>query len=177
MIAVENESAEVCAKLCPVLHERTGLWLYGNVRLLGTELACVSRAFDTPHPTPDELDHIETDAEILVLDGKTLVVGVHNPAHMRSAVVPLRWGSPRIVVFSGGFRYHLGGDLNEEPFRAARLWRYKWDPITDLAVSRRAPDKRPTFALANPTVERLISEIVLGNRQDLRMLPGLKAAL
>lgn len=82
--------------------------------------------------------------------------GIHSPAHQNAAVVPLRWGSPRILVLSGGFRYHFGKDLMDEPFRVARLYRFGWDPVTDLAVSRRAPDKLPTYARHNPTVDRLI---------------------
>jgi DNA processing protein len=81
--------------------------------------------------------------------------------------VPLRWGAPRILVFSGGFHHHLGPDLKEEPFRAARLWRYQFDAKTDLVISRRAPDKLPTFARFNPTVDRLIQRIVA------REVPGL----
>jgi hypothetical protein len=82
--------------------------------------------------------------------------------------VPLRWGAPRIVVVSGGFKYHLGPDLKDEPFRAARLWRYEFDRRTDLIVSRRAPDKLPTYASHNPTVDRLIARLAL------RQWPGLR---
>jgi DNA processing protein len=89
------------------------------------------------------------------------VTGIHSAAHMRAAIVPLRWGAPRILVLSGGFHYHLGENLDQEPFRSARLWRYAWDPLTDLAISRRAPDKLPTYAHFNPTVDRLIENIVL----------------
>lgn len=101
----------------------------------------------------------EQEAEGIVLTGRVLVCGVHNEFHQRAAVVPLRWGAPRIIVFSGGFQHHLGADLDQEPFRAARLWRYAWDATSDLAISRRAPDKLPTFARANPTVDRLIRKI------------------
>lgn len=95
-----------------------------------------------------------------MLEGGTLVCGVHGPAHRRAAVVPLRWGGPRIVVFSGGFRFHLGEDLADEPFPAARLWRRAWDPGTDLAVSRRSPDLRPRYGVHNPGVDRLIRGLV-----------------
>ena len=97
------------------------------------------------------------------MDGKVLVCGIHSPAHQRVAVVPLRWGSPRIVVLSGGFFHHLGADLREEPFRSARLWRYAWDPSTDLAVSRRPPESLPTYARHNPAVDRLVEAIALRN--------------
>jgi len=144
----------------PGFYEPAGLWLYGNVRLLRASLACVDRSFGQPVHTPDQLDRISKEAMSLVLDSRVLVAGVHNTAHQRAAVVPLRWGAPRILVFSGGFHVHLGSDLKNEPFRAARLWRYRWDPLTDLAISRRAPDKLPTFALHNPTVDRLIVKLV-----------------
>jgi hypothetical protein len=96
------------------------------------------------------------------------VCGIHNPAHRRAAIVPLRWGAPRVLVVSGGFCFHLGVKLNQEPFRAARLWRYQWDPTTDLIISRRAPEKKPTFALHNPTVDRMIGQITRGEWPGLR---------
>ena len=102
-----------------------------------------------------------------MLGGKVVVTGIHSPAHQRSAIVPLRWGAPRILVLSGGFHHHLGPNLKEEPFRAARLWRYQFDERTDLVISRRAPDKLPTFAQFNPTVDRLIQLITS------RQVPGL----
>jgi DNA processing protein len=144
-----------------------GLWLYGNARLLGTSLASISRAFGHPHHTPNDMELIEQDAERAVLEGRIIVAGIHSPAHQRAAIVPLRWGAPRILVFSGGFHHHLGPDLREEPFRAARLWRYQFDAKTDLVISRRAPDKLPTFAQFNPTVDRLIERITA------RLVPGI----
>lgn len=151
----------------PGFYEPAGLWLYGNVRLLHNPLATVSEALKNPYPGTSELMHIESEAERLVLDRFTLVCGVHNLAQQRASTVPLRWGSPRIVVFSGGFHHHLGPDLDQEPFRVARLWRFSWDPLTDLAVSRRAPDKLPTFAHVNPTVDRLILELAQGKLKGL----------
>ncbi len=143
----------------PSFYPDSGLWLYGNARLLGTALVSIPRALGQPHQTPNDLELIELETERRVLDGRTVVTGIHNPAHQRVAIVPLRWGAPRILVFSGGFCHHLGPDLKEEPFRAARLWRYQFDARTDLAISRRAPDKLPTFAQFNPTVDRLIERI------------------
>lgn len=143
----------------PGYYEPASLWLYGNVRLLNAHLAHVQQTTGPPDHSPDELDEIERMVERSVLEGKVLVTGIHSPAHMRAAIVPLRWGSPRILVVSGGFKHHLGPGLNEEPFRAARLWRYQWDRQTDLVVSRRAPDKLPTFARHNPCVDRLIERI------------------
>lgn len=151
----------------PGFYPDAGLWLYGNVRLLGTKLICLLDAFGEPLHTPEDRDQLERETEERVLAGRTIVTGIHSPAHQRVAIVPLRWGSPRVLVFSGGFYYHLGEDLKEEPLRAARLWRYQFDPRTDLVISRRAPDKLPTFARHNRTVDRLIQRIV--NRE----VPGL----
>lgn len=136
------------------------VWLYGNARLLQGQLAFVAGAAGPNHHSAAQLDAIEAEAERYVLGGKILVCGVQSLAHQRAAVVPLRWGSPRILVLSGGFKYHFGRNLDQEPFRAARLWRYRWDPQTDLAISRRAPDKLPTYATCNPAVDRMISLIV-----------------
>lgn len=143
----------------PGFYEDGGLWLYGNAKILQSQLASVPMACGPNTHSKSQLDEIEAEAERLVLDSKVLVCGIHSPAHQRAAVVPLRWGSPRILVFSGGFEYHLGKGLDQEPFRTARLWRYKWDAQTDLAISRRAPDKLPTYASHNPTVDRLIAMI------------------
>lgn len=143
----------------PGFYEPASLWLYGNARLLNANLACVEQTFGYPDQSFDELDEIERIVERSVLSGNVLVTGVHNFAHQRAAVVPLRWGSPRILVVSGGFNHHLGQALDQEPFRAARLWRYQWDARTDLIISRRAPDKLPTFAHCNPCVDRLVAKI------------------
>ena len=143
----------------PGFYEPAGLWLYGNIRLLDGPLAYVKRTIGALDSRPSELDEIERETENLVLQSRILVCGVHNIPQMRSAIVPLRWGSPRIVVFSGGFKFHLGDDLVREPFLSATLWRERWVSRTDLAVSRRAPDKLPTFARYNPTVDRLIERI------------------
>ena len=152
----------------PGYFEPGGLWLYGNSRLLDGRLACVIAACGSNHHLSRELDAIERDVEELVLNGQVLVCGIHNAAHQRAAIVPLRWGAPRIVVMSGGFYYHLGQDLKDEPFRAARLWRYEFDPRTDLVISRRAPDKKPTYASHNPTVDRLIRLIASHEWPGLR---------
>jgi hypothetical protein len=141
----------------PGFYEPAGLWLYGNVKLLKSRIGYVAETVVTDAEC--DFPELERTAEDIVLGGEVLVCGVHNPAHRRVATVPLRWGAPRILVFSGGFKHHLGEDLDREPFHAARLWRYRWDPQTDLAISRRAPDKRPTFASRNPTIERLIAYI------------------
>ncbi len=144
----------------PGFYEPAALWLFGNARLLMGKLAFVDLSFGPANHAPSDLDEVERIAEGLVLSANVLVSGIHSPAHMRAAIVPLRWGAPRILVVSGGIEYHLGSKLDQEPFRAARLWRYQWDPRTDLIVSRRAPRKLPTFARTNPTVDRLIRRIV-----------------
>ena len=151
----------------PGFYEPAGLWLYGNVKLLDSKLVCLAKTFGRENHSESSLNAVEREAEMAVLDGQILVCGVHNSAHQRSALVPLRWGAPRIVVLSGGFHHHLGKELSQEPFRVARLWRYEWDRHTDLAVSLRAPDKLPTFATHNPTVDRLITRIVSGNVNGL----------
>ncbi len=143
----------------PGYYPEGALWLYGNVKLLHGRIACVSAFFGPPDHLRSELDEIERQAEALILDAQILVCGIHNLAHQRAAVVALRWGAPRIVVFSGGFFHHLGKNLKEEAFRSARLWRYEWDAATDLAISRRAPDRLPTYASHNKTVDRLIEMI------------------
>ena len=162
---------ESCVRRSAPFSEEPGqhgkLWLYGNVRLLEARLACVDCACGKPTHTSSQLEEVEKIAEEVVFNSKVLVCGVHNYAHQRAAVVPLRWGSPRIVVFSGGFKHHLGDDLKDEAFRAARLWRYAWDPLTDLAISRRAPDKRSTWGHHNPTVDRLIVSLAAGARVGL----------
>lgn len=144
----------------PGFYEDGGVWLYGNVRALKAKLAYVASACGGYERTPSQLDAISAEAMRFVLSSHVLVCGIQNLAHQRAAVVPLRWGSPRILVLSGGFKHHFGENLDQEPFRAARLWRRCWDPLTDLAISRRAPDKLPTFALNNSTVDRMIRAIV-----------------
>ncbi len=151
----------------PGFYEPASLWLYGNTRLLQSQLVHIPESFGPELHSESQLAKIECRAEQLVLAGSVLVCGIHNAAHQRAAIVPLRWGAPRIVVFSGGFYHHLGERLDQEPFRVARLWRYEWDRNTDLAVSRRFPEKKPTFATHNPTIDRLIFEIASG------LIPGL----
>jgi hypothetical protein len=143
----------------PGYYPEGGIWLYGNAKLLHSKLHCIQAALGPNWHDPIELSQIESEAEEAVLGMKVLVCGIHHAAHMRSAIIPLRFGAPRIVVVSGGFHYHLGRNLTNEPFPAARLWRYQWDPDTDLIISRRAPEKLPTYATHNPTVDRLIDGI------------------
>ena len=152
----------------PGYYQSGGVWLFGNARLLQLDLGYVRGAFGPNRHTSAQLNEVEAEAERIVLGGRILVCGIHCEAHKRAAVVPLRWGAPRIVVLSGGFRHHLGPELKEELFRTTRLWRYQFDPQTDLVISRRAPDKLPTYATHNPTVDRLIELIVQGQWPGLR---------
>lgn len=143
----------------PTFYPEIGLWLYGNIRLLLAKRAYAGKCLGVSYPDTGLLDQIESDTEKFVLGGWVVVCGVHSDAWQRCAIVPLRWASPRIVVFSGGFQRHLGERLDQEPFKAGRLWRYAWDPIADLAVSRKAPDRPASRSLANPAVDRLVALI------------------
>ncbi|MBS1702867.1 MAG: hypothetical protein JST12_14480 [Armatimonadetes bacterium] len=145
----------------PRYDEELRLWLYGNENLLNGPLSPVLSAFQIPPFTEHQLDQIEEEAHVLVLSGRILVTGINHPGFQRSAIVPLRWGAPRVLCLSGGFYRHLGPDLNQEPYPAARRWRYEFDPTSDLVVSRREPNKRPTYALHNPTIDKLILDLCL----------------
>lgn len=115
------------------------LWLYGNVILLDSNRSCSEVAFATNGANQKLLESAERESEEIVLSGKTLVCGIHSDLHQRASIVPLRWGAPRIVVLGSGFYNHLGPNLDEELFKAARLWRYEFDPLTDLVVSKYEP--------------------------------------
>ena len=108
------------------------LFLYGNTRLLESKTFCVLSSRNT---LPRDLEAIERHTESGVLQGEVLVTGHDRPEYQRSAVVPLRWGSPRILCLDRGMFQVLGDDLKDEAFRTARLWRYEFDPKTDLVVS------------------------------------------
>ena len=113
------------------------LFLYGNAKLLETRTFSVLSSRDA---RPGDLESMEKLAEAGVLDGETLVAGHDRPEYQRTAVVPLRWGAPRILGLDRGLFKVLGPDLKEEAFRAARLWRYQFDPATDLAISQFRPE-------------------------------------
>lgn len=113
------------------------LFLYGNTKLLDGDTYCVLSSRNTSRKG---LEVIEGLAEERTLAGKILVSGHDTPEYQRSAIVPLRWGAPRILVIDRGLFKALGEDLREEPFRAARLWRFQFDAKTDLAVSSLNPD-------------------------------------
>lgn len=113
------------------------LFLYGNTRLMTARTFAV---LSSRHTQPAGLDQLEKLTEEGVLAGEVLVTGENTPEYQRAAIVPLRWGSPRILCLDRGLFVSLGEDLNQEPFRAAKLWRYEFDPKTDLVVSAFKPD-------------------------------------
>jgi DNA processing protein len=108
------------------------LFVYGNTKLLDSKTFAV---LCSNKPPESALDRIEELAERGVLSSETLVTGVNRREYQRAAVVPLRWGSPRVLCLDRGLFPTLGEALSEEPFPSARLWRYKFDKETDLAVS------------------------------------------
>lgn len=129
------------------------LFLYGNARLLQAQTFAVMGSRKSPGAA---LDRLEQWAEDGVLAGEVLIAGHDTPEYQRAAVVPLRYGAPRVLVLDRGFHEAMGQDLSEEPFGAARLWRYQFDPSTDLALSAIAPDK--TFHRnSNRVRDRLIA--------------------
>ncbi|MBX3120327.1 MAG: DNA-processing protein DprA [Fimbriimonadaceae bacterium] len=143
------------------------LFLYGNQKLLETKTFCILSSRSTP---PKGLEMIEKLAEQGVLKGEVLVSGHDRPEYQRSAVVPLRWGSPRILCLDRGMFAALGDDLSVEPFRTARLWRFQFDKSTDLVVSPFRPNAG--FAGVNNQVrDRLVA--ALSDRMDFVLVnPG-----
>jgi predicted Rossmann fold nucleotide-binding protein DprA/Smf involved in DNA uptake len=128
------------------------LFLYGNQKLLNLKSFCV---LNSRNAMPADLDLMEKLCEEAVLNSEVLVTGHDSPTYQRTAIVPLRWGSPRILCVDRGFFSVLGEDLRQEAFNAARLWRYEFDPATDLVVSA----SRPTFkyiGVNNQIRDRLI---------------------
>lgn len=143
------------------------LFLYGNARLLEAPTFCVLSSRNSP---PAALDQIEALSEEGVLGGETLVSGHDRPEYQRSALVPLRWGAPRILCLDRGLFEALGPELRDEPFRAARLWRYEFDPKTDLVVSPFKPDKG-FVGINNKVRDRLVAS--LSRRLDfVEISPG-----
>ena len=153
--AIYSSRLESFDPQCPA-----ALFLYGNTRLLDSRCFAVLSSRNTP---PAGLDQIERLAEEGVLRSEVLVCGHDRPEYQRAAVVPLRWGSPRILCLDRGLFQALGDNLTEEPFRAARLWRYQFDPLTDLAVSA-VPPTTGYRGLNNQVRDRLVAG--LAHRQD-----------
>lgn len=108
------------------------LYLYGNERLLESPSVAILSSRQSP---PVALERMESLAEEHVLAGRVIVSGHDTPEYQRVAVVPLRWGAPRILVLDTGLFAALGVDLKEEPFRAGRLWRFQFDARSDLVVT------------------------------------------
>jgi predicted Rossmann fold nucleotide-binding protein DprA/Smf involved in DNA uptake len=131
------------------------LFLYGNLRLLEARTFSV---LSSRNARTAELDDIERKAEEGVLGGEVLVTGHDRPEYQRSAIVPLRWGAPRILCLDRGLFRVLGEDLRDEAFRAARLWRYEFDPRTDLVVSPFRPDT-DFIGVNNKIRDRLVASL------------------
>ncbi len=143
------------------------LFLYGNLALL--ERATFS-VLASRNASPGELLAIEKLTEEGVLQGEVVVSGHDRPEYQRSAIVPLRWGAPRILCFDRGLFQVLGDDLKDEAFRAARLWRYQYDPTTDLAVTPFRPEAE-YIGVNNKVRDRLVA--CLSRRLSfVRLSPG-----
>lgn len=143
------------------------LFLYGNLRLMDARTFCVMGSRGT---LPADLDLIERLTEEGVLAGEVVVAGHDRLEYQRAAVVPLRWGSPRILCLDRGLFQVLGENLKDEAFRAARLWRYEFDPSTDLVVSPFRPDSK-FIGINNKVRDRLVG--ALSRRLDfVNISPG-----
>lgn len=131
------------------------LFLYGAQRLLESRTFCV---LSSRQSSDTALREMEAIVEERVLTGQTVVTGHDTPEYQRAAVVPLRWGAPRVLVLDRGLFKVLGDDLRQEPFRAARLWRHEFDPRTDLVISTINPlrDYHPN---SNRIRDRLIASL------------------
>jgi hypothetical protein len=112
------------------------LFFYGNHGLLKRSTFGI---FSSRKTSRAGLEAMDRAAEEGVLNGEVLVSGHDTPEYQRSAIAPLRWGAPRILVLTRGFFEALGPELKTEPFRAARLWRFQFDPSVDLVVSAVGP--------------------------------------
>ena len=113
------------------------VFMYGNTKLLSSKTFSV---LSSRQASEQQLYEIERLTEEGVLAGEVLVTGHDRPEYQRSAVVPLRWGAPRILCLDRGLFQVLGEDLKNEAFRMARLWRYEFDPSTDLVISPFRPE-------------------------------------
>lgn len=156
------------------------LFFYGNQNLLKGKTFAVLSSRNT---SPAGLDAIEKLTEDAVLAGEVLVTGHDTPEYQRSAIVPLRWGAPRILCLDRGLFEALGPELKEEPFRAARLWRFQFDPKTDLVVSPFRPNAA-YVGVNNQVRDRLIAaladrsdfvEVAPGGNMEKLALKGLRA--
>lgn len=114
----------------------TVLYLFGNRALFDRPTLAALASRDA---TAEALQRLERIVEKWVLKPGVLVAGHDTTAYRRAAVVPLRWGSPRILVLDCGMFDALSEQLDREPFSTARLWRYRFDPQTDLVISAHRP--------------------------------------
>jgi len=135
------------------------LFLYGNERLLRNPTFCVIASRDAAQKDVARAARV---VEEQLLAGKTLVTGSDTQSYRSAAMVPLRWGAPRIVVLDRGLVEALGENLDEELFPAARVWRQRFEPDTDLAISFGRPDEG-----ASPGALARRDEIVVGLAQEV----------
>lgn len=94
---------------------------------------------------PQECTHysapeIEEIVEGAVLQGKIVLVDTRRlPTDVWKIVgiVPLRWGAPRVLLLR--FPKQIEAVKAGQEIRSEwRLWRYRYDPSTDMAVTSRA---------------------------------------
>lgn len=113
---------------------------YGNLDLLRRDLAVVPGSFG-PN-VGDRLDwrRAHDAATEIAKGGRVLVTPVGTAVTRHVALVPLRWGNPRVLVLSCGIRTALGPRLRREPFFEAEAYRSRFDPRTDLVVSMSSDD-------------------------------------
>lgn len=143
------------------------LYFYGNQNLLKTDTFAVMASRNIAE---SDLDLIERRTEEGVLAGRILVSAHTKDSYRTSAIVPLRWGSPRILVLDASFYQAHGENLEDEPFRAARLWRYKFDSTTDLAVTW-IPPNQGGHRGANATRDRMIAGLAK-TIEFIKVAPG-----
>lgn len=156
------------------------LFAYGNESLLNKPRFCV---LASRNASTVALNQIELITEKNILEGKVLVSGVDRLEYQRSSVVPLRWGTPRILCLDRGLYETFGKDLKTEPFATARLWRYQFDPAMDLALTPFRPDSH-CVGINNQVRDQLVAglshELIFvevspkGNMEKL-MIRGLEA--
>lgn len=113
------------------------LFLFGNTQLLHSKTFCV---LSSRNSSPAALTQIEQLTEEGILSGEILVSGHNTPEYQRASIVPLRYGTPRILVLDRGLFTALGDDLNQELFPSARLWRFQFDARTDLVITPFRPE-------------------------------------
>lgn len=129
------------------------LFLFGNTRLVDGRTFSVLSSRNT---TIAGLDQISQLTEEAVLHGEILVSGHNTNEYQRSALVPLRYGAPRILALDRGLFPALGKNLTEELFPSARLWRFEFDSKTDLVITPFRPNAGFT-GVNNKVRDRIIA--------------------